>query len=504
MIGTLRKHQALLAAVLLALCAVGYPVAGLLAAVMDWPSRWTSVPFRAGVAMLSVTLLALLPWRGRPLSQWAWVLAGWLALYALRLAHNVLEAYPGAAHEMLFFGLAVVLPVIALIRCDLDAVETRLRAPVVWLAAGIVAAAIVGDYLGWFGANSFTFTGRLSTSTVNPITLGHTAVSLLLALVAWQIQGESRYRWVLWALVGLGLIGLSYAGSRGPYVALLFALGLLILAVPAVGGRLLAGRAAALLVVIAAAVLFLHPLPVNHLIAQSDQQRLERLVFQGGQKHQERQEIQTSQGSEQQSMESEAEVTAESGRDFRSATQKRLRRLEEERQEIQTTEKSGQQSMGGEAKASAESVRDFSSATQMRLEHLEVDRQNRLDLSDGATQTRLALLKSSVKAFIQNPILGISNWMVNGGQYPHNLILESFQNLGIVGGAVFVALLVVGSFRAWRRIRSGQYLVAMLFFQALMAGQFSGSLYAHAQLWGTLALLLGANAGLVAKNLDVS
>jgi hypothetical protein len=462
MIGTLRKHQALLAAVLLALCAVGYPVAGLLAAVMDWPSRWTSVPFRAGVAMLSVTLLALLPWRGRPLSQWAWALAGWLALYALRLAHNVLEAYPGAAHELLFFSLAVVLPVIALIRCDLDAVETRLRAPVVWLAAGIVAAAIVGDYLGWFGANSFMFTGRLSTSTVNPITLGHTAVSLLLALVAWQIQGESRYRWVLWALVGLGLIGLSYAGSRGPYVALLFALGLLILVVPAVGGRLLAGRAAALLVVIAAAVLFLHPLPVNHLIAQSDLQRQERLALLQG------------------------------------------RQIHQERQEIQTSQKSGQQSMGSEAKATTESGRGFSSATQKRLEHLEVDRQNRLDLSDGATQTRLALFKSSVKAFIQNPILGISNWMVNGGQYPHNLILESFQNLGIVGGAVFVALLVVGSFRAWRRIRTGQYLVAMLFFQALMAGQFSGSLYAHAQLWGTLALLLGANAGLVAKNSGVS
>jgi hypothetical protein len=461
MIGILRKHQALLAAVLLALCAVGYPAAGLLAAAMDWPSRWTSIPFRAGVAMLSVTLLALSPLRRRPLPYWAWVLVGWLALYALRLSHNTLEAYPGAAHELLFFSLAVVLPVIALIRCDLGAVESRLRAPVIWLAASIVALAIVGDYLGWFGANSFTFTGRLSTSTVNPITLGHTAVTLLLALVAWQMQGESRYRWVQWALVGLGLVGLSYAGSRGPYVAQLSTLGILILAAPAVVGRFLAGRAAAVLIAIAAGVLLFHPLPINHLIAQSDLQRQERMALLGGQKHQ-------------------------------------------ERQETQTAQKMRPQSLGSETKLTPESRRDFTLNTQKRLAALEIDRQNRLGLSDGAAQSRLPLLKSSVEAFIQNPILGISNWMVNGGQYPHNLLLESFQNLGIVGGAVFVALLVAGSYRAWRRIRIGHYLVPMLFFQALVAGQFSGSLYAHAQLWGTLALLLGASSSLFAKNLDAS
>jgi O-antigen ligase len=162
------------------------------------------------------------------------------------------------------------------------------------------------------------------------------------------------------------------------------------------------------------------------------------------------------------------------------------------------------QSLGSETKLTPESRRDFTLNTQKRLAALEIDRQNRLGLSDGAAQSRLPLLKSSVEAFIQNPILGISNWMVNGGQYPHNLLLESFQNLGIVGGAVFVALLVAGSYRAWRRIRIGHYLVPMLFFQALVAGQFSGSLYAHAQLWGTLALLLGASSSLFAKNLDAS
>ena len=52
--------------------------------------------------------------------------------------------------------------------------------------------------------------------------------------------------------------------------------------------------------------------------------------------------------------------------------------------------------------------------------------------------------------------------------------------ISIVGGAVFLFLIVVGSFRVWKHMRHGDYMVPMLFFQALVAGQFSGSLFAAA------------------------
>ena len=407
--GFLETRLTWLAALLLALCVVGYPVAGLIAATMDWPSRWASVPFRAVVALLALTV-AVLMWRSQPLNRWSWLLGVWLALYSIRLSSNVLEGHPAAMHEILFFCLAVVLPVLAFLKCNLRDIEPKVRTLIIWLGTGILTIAIAGEYLGWFGANSYTFSGRLSTSTLNPITLGHVAASLLLASVAWSAKNDYKKLLIALSLMSLSLVGMSYAGSRGPFVALIAALAVFLFATPKGGGIALVHRVKIVSIMGLAIWLMWNPLPMNHLITQSSLQR-------------------------------------------------------------------------GMSNDVVES----------RLTKLEGLQQDRLALSDEASETRQKLLMSSLAAFLANPVFGVSNWTANEGQYPHNLALEAFQNLGIAGGSIFLLLLVVGSFRAWGRIRHGEYMVPLLFFQALVGGQFSGSLYAHAQLWTSLALLLGSS-----------
>ncbi|MDJ0661313.1 MAG: O-antigen ligase family protein [Crocosphaera sp.] len=378
---------------------------------MDWPSRWTSVPFRAVVALLAL-MVAVLVWRSRPLNRWSWVLVVWLALYSVRLSSNVFEGYPGAIYEMAFFCLAVALPVLAFLKCDLGGIERQARVLIIWLAAGILVFAIAAEYLGWFGANSQTFiAGRLSTVTINPITLGHVSVSLLLATVAWRMQSDRGNSLVLLALISLGLASMSYAGSRGPFVSLVATLTILVFAAPWSGREALVSRAITLATMGVACLLIIYPLPMDHLITQSSLQR---------------------------------------------------------------------------------GLSD--DVIQERRIGLEETKQDRVALSDKASDERLELLKSSSTTFLNNLVFGASNWVANEGHYPHNLILEAFQNLGIVGGGIFLVLLLMSSYRAWGRIRHGEYMVPLLFFQALVGGQFSGSLYAYAQLWTTLTLLLASGA----------
>ena len=130
-----------------------------------------------------------------------------------------------------------------------------------------------------------------------------------------------------------------------------------------------------------------------------------------------------------------------------------------------------------------------------RLERIENKNLERITLSDSASLDRLSLWNASWHAFLDYPLLGKSNWETNKGNYPHNLVLEAFQNLGILGGIGLIALLSVGIYRAWQCLRSGKgFLVPMLFIQSIVASQFFGSLYASAPLWMTLALLLIAKA----------
>jgi hypothetical protein len=408
MIGNPKTRQAI-SSWLFALSVVGYPIVGLLVAAMDWPSRWMSAPFRAGVAILAATLITL-NWRKLPRTTWTWLLLAWLALYALRLIGNVSEGHLGTKDELLFFVLTVALPVMAL--ADAAIRDTDIAAPLACLAGAAVIFALIGESLGVFGAHSLTFTSQLQFSTLNAITLGHTAVILLISAVALPLKGAEPSRLALLVvLVMLALATLGMTNARGPFVALVVVLTMMLASTPAAGKTLLNGRPAIACILAAATLLFLQPPPITYF---------------------------------------------------------------------------AENSVRAWVMANPEAVPPKS----MHDEIVQT-RRNRALLVDRAAVARKPLLERSWIAFMDNPITGASNWEANGGKYPHNSILEAFQNLGVFGGAAFVCLLVVGFRRAWDTMRSGEMLVPLLYVQAFVASQFSGSLYASAQLFITLALLLG-------------
>jgi O-antigen ligase len=413
----------LLCSWLFALSVVGYPVVGLLVAALDWPSRWMSAPFRAGVALIAA-IVAVQCWQRPSPTKWTWALLAWLALYALRLVGNLTEAPIGARDELMFFILVVAMPVIALANSSLR--DDDITLPLVCLAGTAVIFASVGEFLGVFGANSLTFSGRLQFSTLNGVTLGHTAATLLIAALALPLKETGpRVSIAFVVLVLFALATLSMTSARGAFVALAAALAFAFSCAPYGDKAHLWGRPAIVFILGAATLLFLQPVPIGPLVEKSFLVRIEADL-----------------------------------RD-KSVSAERIDKLQRFRPFIR--------------------------------ERAEPQRKERMSFDDRATVERIALLKASGQAFLENPLTGISNWAANGGKYPHNSVLEAFQNLGMFGGAAFVCLLLVGIRRAWETLRSGEMLIPLLYVQAVVASQFSGSLYANAQLWITLAMLLGTS-----------
>lgn len=397
---------------LLALCIAGYPLVGLTAAVLDVPSRWTSFPFRLVVVILSIVLV-ILALHIKRLSVWILVLIVWLGAYAVRLIYNAYLGYEGAQHEFIFFVATVMLPVLAMMRGNTTRVSELALMPIIFLAGATLAFSIGGEYLGWFGANSLMFTGRLATTTVNSITLGHLSVTLLLCCIVFFMNASLSRKSFAIMLSVLGLIILGMTSSRGALLSLLITIGIWLTLAYKQGSLRTSTSIFVVVLATTALALFWYPLQIDRLVEKSDQVRLG--------------EIDKSPNSE----------------------------------------------------------------TLKRLKHLEVEKNNRLMLIDRAADSRKELWRNTLRAIWSFPILGVSNFEVNQGQYPHNLILEAFQNLGVFGGVIFLILLIMGLKQAFFELRSGHQLVPLLFFQSVVGSQFSGSLYGYASLWVTLALLLG-------------
>lgn len=206
----------------LAVTMVGYPVAGLMGSALNWDSTSASIPFRIGVVVLSAILLAF----GPPIGTWM-RRSPWLALFALlyllRLLWDVGAAdVPGAGTALTYFTVAVLIPVAAL-----GLVATQLReqqaAHALALLGGLACLmALVMHFWGLGLDRSLTeATQRLSFEAVNPITLGHVAVTSIIAVLALARARATLLRTLLLpAVVLVALACLVLAASRGPFLAL--------------------------------------------------------------------------------------------------------------------------------------------------------------------------------------------------------------------------------------------------------------------------------------------
>lgn len=215
---SLVRHR-VLPPVVLALSMFGYPLVGNIVSMLGVDSRVISIPFRllvlglAAVVIVNTAVIHLT--RGRVV-----LLVIWLA-YAARLVHDLAIArIDGAGYALQFFIAGCVIPAIAQLAAD-DYQQVRFATIAFLLATIGCAATVLGSSLGRFGEAELTgATSRLSTVALNPVSLGHLAVSgLLCALVLWRVTGNWARAWLL---VGgsVALYTLVMTGSKGPALAL--------------------------------------------------------------------------------------------------------------------------------------------------------------------------------------------------------------------------------------------------------------------------------------------
>lgn len=118
---------------------------------------------------------------------------------------------------------------------------------------------------------------------------------------------------------------------------------------------------------------------------------------------------------------------------------------------------------------------------------------------EGDSSGRDIRIIASFNQFLKSPIIGGAHYIQDSmilGKYPHNLILEAFMSIGIIGGTIFVMLFIqaikngYSLFKYDKRNNENTTWVFLLLIQFITFGFFSGSLYSSYYFWGSLVLCL--------------
>lgn len=199
----------------------GYPGLALLSGCIGISPIWFAFPYRSLIALISVWL-GLYFWNQTKLSRQQLVFITFLFLLGFRLTTNVIYEFPSSRKELLFFLAAVVLPIFGVIKQQIKGKEKYLENILILLCGYTVIFAFLSEIFGWLGKASLVSSGRLSSIYLNPIILGNTAGLLLLAKLSKNQNSQTLNANVCgWVATCVGILGLSFANSRGPVIAFL-------------------------------------------------------------------------------------------------------------------------------------------------------------------------------------------------------------------------------------------------------------------------------------------
>jgi hypothetical protein len=210
---------------LFAIALFGYPMVGNLISVYQIDSRALSVPFRIGVVLFSLWIIATTgPFR---IDRWRKLMLLFWFLYILRLIHDwLIPNLDGADYALEFFVATSVLPVLALLKAR--TFRQRRFALVGFAIAGIGAAtSLLASKFGNADVQDVTVSsGRLALSALNSVSLGHLATSAILCgFVLWRGAALRTKLSLSFCFIGLSWCLVS-TGSKGPALALLVCIGL--------------------------------------------------------------------------------------------------------------------------------------------------------------------------------------------------------------------------------------------------------------------------------------
>ena len=116
------------------------------------------------------------------------------------------------------------------------------------------------------------------------------------------------------------------------------------------------------------------------------------------------------------------------------------------------------------------------------------------NMEAGVTSGRNVLYQQAIENIIESPILGSSLFIK--GEYVHNCILESFLGLGIIGGLLYLVIIVYVLIIAFRMAeKDKRYLFSsLLFIQYLTYSLFSRTLSMLPIFWLSMYLVIHLNA----------
>lgn len=218
----------------LVLTLVGYPLIAPISLVLEIQNQLISIPFRALVLFLSLFVITKgILLRGRFPSGPFWMV--WWIFWGLYISRIVIDGFlnPEALRlslsEYIIYAIGMsLLPALALsIKLD-DSILKR-------ALIGIIVLGALGAVLNiWLIASqrelitvSDLTAGRLDSDTLNPISLAHLGVTVLI-LSAWmlvRVETRGLMKHVLLIICFLIGLGAALAGaSRGPLLALVFIL----------------------------------------------------------------------------------------------------------------------------------------------------------------------------------------------------------------------------------------------------------------------------------------
>ncbi len=219
-----------LALLLRVMILTGYPLVGILVAYFGLQSSTLTVPFRIVVLALSV-LVILTALQKRHRERIPALLVVFFLIYTLRLCYDlVFVNAAGAGTALVYFLALVFIPVTASMLAGTAALQDTIFAR--WLlimALATTALTLISNKLG-LGYNPWDYAGeesvRLGFKALNPISLGNIAGICIISstyLLLGTHQGRA-IRFAAWLGLPMAAMVLLLANSRGPVIAVAFAL----------------------------------------------------------------------------------------------------------------------------------------------------------------------------------------------------------------------------------------------------------------------------------------
>lgn len=203
---------------------VGFPLVALLISTTTLDSKIATLPFRIFIVLLGVIVLIDAFCRrqvGRP----NLLLLIFFVAYIYRLVWDyAFVNLTGAMDALVFFAITTVIPILAL-WCANNFYfndESLIAKSIIVIATIGCCLAFVMNSLGWAADNSLAAdSGRLSFNALNPITIGHLAVTNIIACLFMMDQSWRKYRFALFMIIIFSAWCLMLTASRGPLISLI-------------------------------------------------------------------------------------------------------------------------------------------------------------------------------------------------------------------------------------------------------------------------------------------